>query len=114
MIERERDLDRYEAQARQNTYGSISTPANKLTPSGVMYQLEVLEKLTAEAHSLMDRLVTRLEPVTEAGPECPRGTPVRERDVVESSQVGQRLEALAMTLRELCGRIDGQHNRIRL
>lgn len=116
MRDREPDMERYEAHARQTTYGNVTAPPiSKLSPSGVLFQLEVLEKLTAEAHSLMDRLGARLEPITEAGPEAPRGgSPVRERDAVESTQVGQRLEALSMTVRDLCARIDSQHTRIRL
>lgn len=116
MRDREADIPHYEQVARQATYGNAtSTPSAKLSPSGVLYQLEVLEKLTAEAHSLMDRLVSRLEPITESAPECPREELVRDRAYPsEASQVGQRLVALTMTLRELCARIDGQHNRIRL
>lgn len=112
MRDREFDLPKYEQAARHATYGEASAKA-QLTPCGVLHQLEMAEKMASEGHAVLDRLCGRLEPVIETTPEVSRAN-MPPREPTETSQVGQRLESVVASLRELVVRIEGLTSRTRL
>jgi hypothetical protein len=118
IMDREKDLDRYQDVSRNRTYGSATARdhrevSSKLGSSGLLYQVDALKKQLVVLHESIDRLTSRVEPVLEQTADDANtlsSPPVS----VASSVMGRNLEAAIRDVDGAVGRIEELLTRLRI